>query len=86
MNQAVQFPDWEEWNREIEAICFPVLVNGMSLTCAIHIHELKRRFGNEHQPVEIFQTHRWDLEDEAQALIEKEQDDDQGWVWLSCVR
>ncbi|MGS5156272.1 DUF1488 domain-containing protein, partial [Escherichia coli] len=35
MNQAIQFPDREEWNESKKCVCFPALVNGMQLTCAI---------------------------------------------------
>jgi hypothetical protein len=33
MNQAIQFPDREEWNDAQQAVCFPALVNGLQLTC-----------------------------------------------------
>ena len=29
MNQAIQFPDREEWDEGKKAVCFPVLVNGV---------------------------------------------------------
>lgn len=29
MNQAIQFPDREEWDADLEAVSFPALVNGM---------------------------------------------------------
>ncbi|MGV8429226.1 DUF1488 family protein, partial [Pseudomonas aeruginosa] len=29
MNQAIQFPDREEWDAERQCIVFPALVNGM---------------------------------------------------------
>lgn len=35
MNQAIQFPDREEWDTAASAIIFPALVSGMQLTCAI---------------------------------------------------
>ena len=34
------------------------------------------------QWLEILQQHRWDLEEEAEALIQAQQEDAQGWVWL----
>ena len=33
--------------------------------------------------VAAFQEHRWDLEEEAEALIRDGQEDAQGWIWLS---
>lgn len=85
MNQAIQFPDREEWNAEKEAVCFPALVNGMQLMCAIKGEVLANRFGGETaaQWLAAFCEHRWDLEDEAEALIQSQQEDDQGWIWLS---
>ncbi|EFU7934946.1 DUF1488 domain-containing protein, partial [Escherichia coli] len=32
MNQAIQFPDREEWVENKKCVCFPALVNGMQLT------------------------------------------------------
>lgn len=61
------------------------LVNGMQLTCAISGQILQQRFGAEGpaQWLAAFQKHRWDLEEEAEALIRDNQEDAQGWVWLS---
>lgn len=82
MNQAIQFPDRESWDETHQAVCFPVMVNGFQLTCAITRSVLSQRFG-EGEPLEVFIANRWDLEDQAQALIEAQQEDAQGWVWLS---
>ncbi len=45
MNQAIQFPDREEWNVEKKAVCFPALANGMLLTCTVSEKALTQRFG-----------------------------------------
>jgi len=82
MNQVIQFPDRETWNETEQAVTFPAMVNGFQLTCAISVAVLFQRFG-EGEPLEIFCAHRWDLEDLAQELIEEQQEDAQGWVWLS---
>ncbi|WP_058914323.1 DUF1488 domain-containing protein [Entomohabitans teleogrylli] len=84
MNQAIQFPDREEWDEGRGAICFPVLVNGIQLTCAIRGTSMAVRFGGSSPAewLERFQAFRWDLEEEAQSLIEAQREDDQGWVWL----
>lgn len=34
------------------------------------------------QWLESFRQHRWDLEEEAENLIQEQSEDDQGWVWL----
>lgn len=85
MNQAIQFPDREEWNAQLLAVCFPVLVNGMQLTCAIKGDLLARRLGGETpaQWLAAFCEHRWELEEEAEQQIRAQQEDAQGWVWLS---
>lgn len=84
MNQAIQFPDREEWDAQKKAVCFPELVNGMQLMCAIKGETLANRFGGEttEQWLAHFCEHRWDLEEEAEALIHSQQEDDHGWVWL----
>lgn len=85
MNQAIQFPDREEWDADLEAVSFPALVNGMQLMCAIKGNHagasLWRRYART--VVGRLCEHRWDLEEEAEALIQSQQEDDQGWVWLS---
>ena len=84
MNQAIQFPDREEWRTDVNAVVFPAMVHGMQLTCAISGEIMASRFGGDtpEQWLEIFQQHRWDLEEEAEALIQAQQEDAQGWVWL----
>ncbi|CAM7641638.1 DUF1488 domain-containing protein [Citrobacter sp. Cpo142] len=84
MNQAIQFPDREEWRTDVSAVVFPAMVHGMQLTCAISGEMLASRFGGDtpEQWLEIFQQHRWDLEEEAEGLIQDQQEDAQGWVWL----
>ena len=84
MNQAIQFPDREEWRTDVSAVVFPAMVHGMQLTCAISGEMLASRFGGDtpEEWLEIFQQHRWDLEEEAEGLIQDQQEDAQGWVWL----
>jgi len=82
VNQAIHFPDRENWDESKQAVCFPVLVQGMQLTCAISGETLLRRFGGS-EPIKAFSENRWDLEEEASDLIREQQEDDQGWVWLS---
>jgi len=85
VNQAIQFPDREEWVERHKAICFPALVNGFQITCAISGETVASRYGgNSHQEwLVLFRRHRWDLEEEVQILILNEQENDQGWYWLS---
>ncbi len=83
MNQAIQFPDREWWDESVAAVCFPAIVNGFQLTCAISGETIARRYGDEQAFLACFLIHRWDLEDEAETAIKEANEDDQGWVWLS---
>lgn len=85
MNQAIQFPDREEWDEQHQAICFPALVNGFQVMCGISGEIIASRSGGDNKELwlEFFRMNRWDLEEEAEALIAAGEDDDQGWVWLS---
>lgn len=85
MNQAIQFPDREEWSDSEQALCFPAMVNGILLTCMMSSETLALRFGGDSpaQWLASFQQCRWDLEDEAEQLIQQQQEDAQGRVWLS---
>lgn len=71
MNQAIQFPDREEWDENKQCVCFPALVNGMKLTCAISGESLAYRFTGDtpEQWLASFRQHRWDLEEEAENLF-----------------
>ncbi|MFP2240849.1 DUF1488 domain-containing protein [Pseudescherichia vulneris] len=85
MNQAILFPDREVWDAAQQCICFPALVNGFQVNCALSAESLAHRFGGDAplQWLESFRQHRWDLEDEAELAIRDQQEDSQGWVWLS---
>ncbi|MGK9175756.1 DUF1488 domain-containing protein [Yokenella regensburgei] len=85
MNQAIQFPDREEWSEAESMLRFPAIVNGMLLTCIIRGEVLTSRFGGDTpaQWLALFRQHRWDLEDEAEQLILAQEEDDQGQIWLS---
>jgi len=86
MNQVIQFPEREWWDEEVQAVCFTALVNGFQLTCAIHGEALLRRYVDKQNVLDIFLDNRWDLEEEATEAIQEQQENDQGWVWLSSER
>ena len=85
MNQAIQFPDREQWDDNKSAVCFPALVHGMQLMCAMRAEVITARFGGDtpQEWLALFRENRWDLEEEASDLIRDQQEDNQGWVWLS---
>ncbi len=82
MNQTVQFPDYEYWDEDKQAVCFPALCHGMQLTCAIAEEGLHHRYG-QGEALSLFRQNRWDLEEEAERLIVQQSDDSTGWYWLS---
>ncbi|MEZ2578337.1 MULTISPECIES: DUF1488 domain-containing protein [Buttiauxella] len=85
MNQAIQFPDREQWDDQLQAICFPALVNGFQVMCGITGEIIASRYGGDNKEswLELFRQNRWDLEDEAEELIAAGEEDNQGCVWLS---
>lgn len=85
MNQAIQFPDIEYWNQDLGAVCFPVLAGGFQMSCAVSTATLKQRYGGEtsSQWLKLFRQHRWDLEEEIEAIIANGLDDNQGWFWIT---
>ena len=85
MNQAIQFPDIEQWNAEIEAVCFHALAGGFQVNCAIAGETLKQRYGGEtySEWLSSFRQHRWDLEEEIELIIADGRDDAHGWFWIS---
>ncbi|MGJ3355991.1 DUF1488 domain-containing protein [Providencia sp. Je.9.19] len=69
MNQAIQFPDREEWDALARKVRFPVLISGMLSECIISESFLYSRYGKQETALAVFQSHRWDLEEEFEALI-----------------
>ncbi|CCG88788.1 DUF1488 domain-containing protein [Erwinia piriflorinigrans] len=86
MNQAIQFPEREWWDEARQAVCFSAQANGFQLTCAINGEELLRRFHKEGDALACFRLNRWELEELAERAIQHQQEDDQGWVWLSSYK
>lgn len=85
MNQAIQFPDQEEWDANKKAVLFSATLNGFQICCAIYIEELKRMSEDRQNvdPLVLFRSLRWDLEDIAEQKILNEDYSDDGWVWIS---
>ena len=46
---------------------------------------LAERFGGDSPALwlALFRENRWDLEDEVEQLIREQQEDEQGYIWLS---
>ncbi|WP_118987781.1 DUF1488 domain-containing protein [Photorhabdus sp. CRCIA-P01] len=86
MNQSIQFPDREEWSEQEQIVIFPALVNGLLVQCVISAKELLYRYGTEdHHPLSLFRQNRWDIEEEFELVINKEDDDHLGrYILSSC--
>lgn len=85
MNQAIQFPDSEVWDESKQAVCFTALAAGFQVNCAVSSAWLASELGGNtpEQWLTLFRLHRWDLEEQFAALIRNEEEDAQGWYWLS---
>lgn len=86
MNQAIQFSEREWWDEDLQSVCFIALVNGFQITCAVHGEALLRRYQTEPTALSAFVNNRWMLEEEAELAIQKQRENDQGWIWLSSER
>lgn len=71
MNQAIQFPDREEWNVITRKVHFPVLINGMLAECTVSESLLHKRYSMNIGAISLFQDNRWDIEEEFEALIKQ---------------
>lgn len=74
MNQAIQFVDRYIYVAEREAIQFEAIVSGLIVFCFVkHTGENIEEFLNQN---------KFDLEDQATELIEDEEYNELGEVWL----
>lgn len=79
MNQAIHFPDLEQWDDERQSVCFPALVGGMRAECQVSAGWLCSRFSSaaaEANPLALFRQHRLDVEDAMESLIAQGMDID----------
>ncbi|MBT0727244.1 DUF1488 domain-containing protein [Rosenbergiella australiborealis] len=82
MNQAIHFLEDEYLDQERQAIIFSALSQGNKLACGLSIVTLSQLF-EEGEPLTIFNRYRWDIEEMAEKVINAQQDDAQGYYWLS---
>ncbi|MBT9431680.1 DUF1488 domain-containing protein [Candidatus Sodalis endolongispinus] len=77
MNQAIHFPDLEQWDDERQSVCFPALVSGMRVECQVSAGWLNNRFATaagDATPLALFRQQRLDVEDAIELLIAQEAD------------
>ncbi|MGO2344764.1 MAG: DUF1488 family protein [Providencia sp.] len=61
MNQAIQFPDREEWDALARKVRFPVLISGMLSECIISESFLYSRYGKQEKAKALLKNNPWDL-------------------------
>ncbi|SDK24580.1 Protein of unknown function [Ferrimonas sediminum] len=86
MNQQILFNDQLSVNWPQQWIEFTAMVAGQRVGCFIALptlaHLSDTDIGNEEQAIQAFERLRFDLEEEAETLIEEENFDAQGRIWL----
>lgn len=87
MNQAILFPDRQEWNDASQSILFPALFGGTLIQCLVSVDYLERLSAiksiDKESGIEVFLQYRFDIEEIAEDLIENEQFDSFGQVIIS---
>ncbi|BDY02993.1 DUF1488 domain-containing protein [Ferrimonas sp. YFM] len=86
MNQQIQFNDQLQVDMQQHHLSFTALVAGQKVGCYIALpalaHLANAEITTQEQAIQAFEQHRFDLEDEAETLIEEENFDAQGRIWL----
>lgn len=85
MNQAILFPELEVWNKELQQVEFPAIVQGMRIQCCVGLDSLSAWANAPVSPENallIFQQYRWDIEEGAEYAINQQQFDDEGYVHI----
>ncbi|WP_300173493.1 DUF1488 domain-containing protein [uncultured Aliivibrio sp.] len=77
MNQSILFGDDAQWNEETQAILFSAQQMGNLIQCRVTISWLESESGdviiNNADALRIFEEYRFDVEEQAEALIEDEE-------------
>lgn len=86
MNQGILFPDLVEWQADEQRVRFPAQRMGALIDCYISLRRLERMTGlaltREDDIVRAFESVRFDIEDMAEKLIEKQEVDEDGAIYL----
>ncbi|MDB2387261.1 DUF1488 domain-containing protein [Shewanella sp.] len=89
MNQSILFPDLQDWESSSQMIVFTAQQQGINIECRIGITKLaalsKTNLIATDQDIAtkalaMFETYRFDIEEEVEQLIEQEQFDELGRV------
>lgn len=85
MNQAIIFIDNEIIQTFPRGILFSAFANGFQINCFISSKSLQQRFkcsDESKQLLAVFRQYRWQLEDEAEKLIENDAYTENGEIIL----
>ncbi|MFM5127708.1 DUF1488 domain-containing protein [Aeromonas veronii] len=86
MNQGILFPDLMEWQADEQRVRFPAQQMGALIDCYISQRRLERMTGlaltREDDIVRAFESVRFDIEDMAEKLIEKQELVGDGAIYL----
>ena len=89
MNQSVIFSDSCQWSAERSSVHFVAQQQGVTINCYIDLAVLRALSGTDvAQPlraIEVFEQFRFDIEDKAQELIEREAVDEQGCLVVNSI-
>ncbi|MCW8336040.1 DUF1488 family protein [Vibrio paucivorans] len=86
MNQSILFPDLQTWDAVKNVIVFPAQQSGALIECVVSKSYLENMVGSaietEQQAIQVFQKLSFDLEEQAEELIEEEEFNLQGQIEL----
>ena len=89
MNQSILFPDLQDWDQSSQMIIFPAQQQGMNIECRIGIAKLAALSETDlittdqdiaTKALAVFETYRFDIEEEVEVLIEQEVFDEFGRI------
>jgi len=80
MNQSILFPDIQDWDEAKEAVIFPAQCAGALIECTItkdYLESLAQcSLEDGHAVIDAFSKLRFDIEEQAQEMIEDERYND----------
>ncbi len=87
MNQSILFPDMQSWDEEKQVVIFPAQSQGALIECVVSKCYLERLHGSELKDekaiLSAFVQLRFDLEEEAETLIEDEMFSSSGQIAIT---
>ncbi|MGF1911427.1 DUF1488 domain-containing protein [Vibrio kasasachensis] len=86
MNQSILFPDIQTWNEELNAVTFPAQQSGALIECVASVSYLSQlsdqTINGAQQALDVFDQNRFEIEEQAEQLIEDEEYNAQGMIEL----